>query len=135
VTSRASRDEGLRRFGRALLVGGSANLLDIGLLAACLRWLLLPATSARLIALACSGALQFFANRSFAFRAQAGSLPRQAALSLGVEAASLLLNWWVFRSLVPLAGPLPLELLGFAISCTVFVSFTYPLRRSVVFKV
>ena len=29
----------------------------------------------------------------------------------------------------------PLELLGFAISGTVFVSFNYPLRRSVVFKV
>ena len=29
----------------------------------------------------------------------------------------------------------PLELLGFAISGAVFVSFNYPLRRSVVFKV
>ena len=29
----------------------------------------------------------------------------------------------------------PLELLGFAISGTVFASYNYPLRRSVVFKV
>jgi putative flippase GtrA len=78
--------------------------------------------------------VQFFGNRSFTFRAQAGSLTRQAKLFLGAEAITLALNWSTFRFLVPRITALPPEIVGFIGSFIVFIGFAYPVRRLVIFR-
>ena len=91
-------------------------------------------TAARLPALCAGASLQFFGNRSFTFRAQAGSLSRQARLFVAAELATLLLNFFLFRWLVPQVHGVPPELLSFAGTFIVFVTFAYPLRRLLIFK-
>jgi len=78
--------------------------------------------------------VQFFGNRSFTFRAQAGSLSRQARFFVVVELAALLMNYFLFRWLVPKVHVLPPELVSFLGTFIVFVTFAYPMRRLVIFK-
>jgi len=79
--------------------------------------------------------VQFFGNRIYTFRAQAGRLQRQAKLFVVAELCTLLFNWLLFRILSQRVPALPPELVSFAGTFLVFVSFAYPLRRLVIFKV
>lgn len=92
-------------------------------------------TAARLPALCAGASLQFFGNRTFTFRAGSGSLSRQARLFVLAELVTLVLNFAVFSWLVPRLQGLAPELVSFAGSFIVFVSFAYPLRKLVIFKV
>ena len=78
--------------------------------------------------------MQFFGNRSFTFRAQAGSLSRQARFFVAAELVTLLLNYGVFSWLVPRVHGIAPELVSFAGTFVVFVTFAYPMRRLVIFK-
>ncbi|MEP7050625.1 MAG: GtrA family protein [Pseudomonadota bacterium] len=122
------------RFGRALVVGSGATAVDFSLLATCTRLLGMTPTVARVPALCAGATVQFFGNRSFTFRAQAGSLSRQARFFIATELVTLLLNFSVFSWLVRHAHGLPPELLSFAGTFVVFVCFAYPMRRLVIFK-
>jgi putative flippase GtrA len=122
------------RFGRALLVGSGATLVDFSLFSTCIRGLGMTPIAARLPALCAGASIQFFGNRSFTFRAQAGSLSRQACIFVAAELFTLLLNFSVFSWLVPRVHGVPPELLSFAGTFIVFVSFAYPMRRLVIFK-
>lgn len=120
-------------FARTLLVGLWANLLDFSLLAACVRWLEIDAMPSRLIALLTSGLVTFLGSRSFAFRAQAGSAPKQASRFVMAELAAVPLNLGLFHlcaSGAPLVAP---ELVSLAANAAVFVAFSYPVRRLLVF--
>ena len=92
-------------------------------------------TAARLPALCVGASLQFFGNRSFTFRAQAGNLSRQARFFVAAELVTLLLNYGVFCWLVPRVPRVPPELVSFAGTFIVFIAFAYPMRRLVIFKV
>jgi len=122
------------RFARALIVGSGATLVDFSLFTTCIRLIGMTPTAARLPALCAGASLQFFGNRSFTFRAQAGSLSRQARLFVAVELAALLMNYFLFRWLVPKVTFLPPELVSFVGTFVVFVTFAYPMRRLVIFK-
>jgi putative flippase GtrA len=124
----------LFRFGRALVVGGGATLTDISIFTACVRALGVAPAIARVPALLAGACFQFFGNRSFTFRAAAGSLTRQAKLFLAFEAVALVLNWATFRVLLEYLTFLPAELVTFVASFLVFVGFAYPMRRHVIFK-
>ncbi len=90
---------------------------------------------ARLPALCAGACVQFFGNRVYTFRAQAGSLSRQAKWFVAAELCTLAFNWLLFRLLsAHIVGVAP-ELLSFAGTFLVFVTFAYPLRRIVIFKV
>jgi putative flippase GtrA len=130
-----ARRERVRRVVRALLVGGAASLLDLGLLSAGIRWAELGATVARLVALVASTLLLFFGSRSFAFRAQAGNISQQAKLFVVCEAAGLVLNLVIFRLIVTHAAALPPEIASQLANTLVFVAFSYPLRALVIFRV
>jgi putative flippase GtrA len=120
-------------FARTMLVGFWANVLDFVLLALCLRWLHIEALSSRVIALLLSGLVTFIGSRSFAFRAQGGNVPKQAGRFIVAELAALPLNLLSFQlcSLcAPLAAP---ELVSFVANGLVFVAFSYPVRRLLVF--
>ena len=122
------------RFVRALIVGSGATLVDFSLFSACIRVVGMTPTAARLPALCAGASVQFFGNRTFTFRAQAGSLPRQARLFLVAEVFTLLLNYGVFSWLVPRVQGIAPELVSFAGTFVVFVTFAYPMRRLVIFK-
>jgi putative flippase GtrA len=122
------------RFGRAILVGGAATLLDFSLFSGCVRLLGLAPTAARLPALCAGAILQFLGNRSFTFRARSGSLSRQLRLFLVAELVTLLLNFGAFSWLVRRVQGVAPELLSFAGTFVTFVAFAYPMRRLVIFK-
>jgi putative flippase GtrA len=131
--ARGSLKRDLLCFGRTLFVGFWANLLDFGLLAACVRWLHIEAMPSRFIALTISGVLTFIGSRRFVFRAQPGSVPKQATRFVMAELAALPLNLLSFRmcaSCAPLVAP---ELVSFVANALVFVAFSYPVRRLLVF--
>jgi putative flippase GtrA len=122
------------RFARACIVGSGATLVDFSVLTACIRVLELAPTSARLPALVAGASVQFFGNRRFTFRAQRGSLSRQAKLFAVFEVATLLLNWGVYRVVQPRITWLPPELASFVGTFAVFILFAYPMRKLVIFK-
>ena len=125
----------LLRFGRAIIVGSGATLVDYSIFSTCIRLAGVAPTVARLPAL-CAGALvQFVGNRVYTFRAQEGNLSHQAKWFVAVELCTLAFNWVLFRSLADLVGGVPPELLSFAGTFLVFVTFAYPMRRLVIFKV
>jgi putative flippase GtrA len=122
------------RFARALVVGSGATLVDFSIFTTCMRVAKIAPTSARLPALVAGASVQFLGNRTFTFRAQAGSLTRQAKLFLAAELFTLGLNWSTFRLLAPRIRALPPEIVGFIGSFIVFVTFAYPMRKLVIFR-
>lgn len=120
-------------FGRTMLVGFWANVLDFGLLALCLRVLHIEALSSRVIALLVSGLLTFVGSRSFAFRVTGGNVPQQAGRFIVAELAALPLNLLSFQ-LCSLCAPHAVpEVVSFFANALVFVAFSYPVRRLIVF--
>jgi len=116
-----------------MLVGLWANILDFALLALCLRWLHVAPLPSRVIALLISGLITFIGSRSFAFRVQGGNVPQQAGRFIVAEIAALPLNLLSFQLCAlyaPLAAP---ELVSFVANGLVFVAFSYPVRRLLVF--
>lgn len=122
------------RFGRAVIVGSGATLADFSVFTTCVRVVGMAPTSARLPALITGACFQFVGNRSFTFRAQAGSFGRQALLFVAAEAVTLGLNWSVFHLLVIHVQGVAPELLGLVGTFITFVGFAYPVRRWVVFR-
>ena len=122
------------RFVRALLVGSGATLVDFSLFSACIRLAGMTPIAARLPALFAGASVQFFGNRTYTFRAQAGSISRQARFFVAAELVTLLLNYGVFSWLVPRVHGIAPELVSFAGTFLVFVTFAYPMRRLVIFK-
>ena len=80
------------RFGRALVVGSGATAIDFLILSSCIRVVGMAPTVARVPALLAGASFQFFGNRTYTFRAGAGSLTRQAKLFTAAEIVTLLLN-------------------------------------------
>jgi len=122
------------RFGRALIVGSGATLVDFSIFTTCVRALEIAPTQARLPALVAGACVQFVGNRTFTFRAQAGKLSRQLKLFLAAELLTLGLNWSIFQLLVRRIHGVPPELVSFLGTGLVFVAFAYPVRRLVIFK-
>ena len=122
------------RFVRALVVGSGATLVDFSLFSTCIRVIGMTPIAARVPALCAGASVQFFGNRTFTFRAQAGSLSRQAVFFVAVELVALAMNFGVFSWLVPRVHGVAPELVSFAGTFVVFVGFAYPMRRLVVFK-
>jgi putative flippase GtrA len=122
------------RFARALVVGSGATIVDFSLFTTCIRLVGMTPTAARLPALCAGASVQFFGNRTFTFRAQAGSISRQARIFVVVELATLLMNYFLFRWLVPRIHFLAPELVSFLGTFVVFITFAYPMRRLVIFK-
>lgn len=122
------------RFARACVVGSGASLVDFSVLTACIRVLEIAPTAARLPALVAGASVQFFGNRTFTFRAQRGSLSRQARLFVVFELATLALNFTIYRALQPRLTLLPPEIVSLLGTFAVFVLFAYPMRKLVIFK-
>lgn len=122
------------RFGRALVVGSGATLVDFSIFSTCVRAIDIAPSRARLPALLAGACVQFVGNRGFTFRAQAGKLSRQLKLFVAAEGLTLALNWSVFQLLIRQIHGLAPELLSFLGTGLVFLLFAYPVRRLVIFK-
>jgi putative flippase GtrA len=115
---------------RMLFVGLWSSGVDLIVLVMCFRWFHLGDTISRLVGLAVSGLLLFFGCRSFAFRAQAGNISRQAKLFTLAELVGFPLNLGAFHALsacLPFA--LAPELTSQAANFLVFIGFSFPVRR------
>jgi putative flippase GtrA len=122
------------RFGRALVVGSGATLVDFSIFSTCVRAIDIAPTHARLPALLAGACVQFVGSRGFTFRAQAGKLSRQLKLFALAELVTLGLNWSVFQLLIRRVHGLPPELVSFLGTGLVFLAFAYPVRKLVIFK-
>ena len=122
------------RFGRALIVGSGATLVDVSVLTTSIHLVGLAPTVARVPALLAGASFQFFGNRSFTFRAQRGKMSRQARLFVVAELVALFLNWNIFRLLSPRITFIPQELVSFLGTFVVFIAFAYPVRKLVIFR-
>jgi len=131
--AKAGARASLRCFARTMLVGFWANILDFALLALCLRWLEIEALSSRVIALLLSGFVTFIGSRSFAFRVQGGNVPRQAGRFIVAEVAAVPLNLLSFQLCATFAPDSAPEFVSFVANALVFVAFSYPVRRLLVF--
>lgn len=133
----ASARESLRTrimyFVRTLMVGFWANLVDFALLAACVRWLHIEALPSRCIALVLSGVLTFIGSRTFVFRMQGSAVPQQAGRFILAELAALVLNLASFELCALCAPHVAPEIVSFVANAFVFVGFSYPVRRLLVF--
>ena len=134
VSPKERLSERLWRFVRALIVGSGATLVDFSLFSTCIRVIGMTPIAARLPALCAGASVQFFGNRSFTFRAQAGSLSRQARFFVAAELITLGLNYSAFRWLVPRVPGVAPELVSFAGTFVTFVAFAYPVRKLLIFK-
>ncbi len=123
------------RFGRALIVGSGATLIDVSVLTTSIHLVGLAPTVARVPALLAGASFQFFGNRTYTFRAQRGKLSKQARLFFAAELVALGMNWSVFSFLSPRITFLPQELVSFLGTFVVFVAFAYPMRKLVIFRV
>jgi putative flippase GtrA len=123
------------RFLRAVIVGSGATAIDFVVLTSCIRVAGIAPTSARLPALIAGATFQFFGNRTFAFRAQAGSMSRQAKLFVTGELIALVFNLSIYRWLVPRVVFLPPEVTSLLGTFIVFVTFGYPMRKLIIFRV
>ena len=107
-----------------MIVGSDATLADFSVFETRVRAVGITPSVARLPALMTGACCQFFGNRGFTFRAQAGSLSRQARLFLLAEAFTLGLNWSTFHLLVTHVEGVPPEFLSFLGTFVVFVVMT-----------
>jgi putative flippase GtrA len=117
------------RFLRAVLAGGAATLVDLGVLVLLVSFFHLAPRAANVPALVAGGIVSFVGNRHFVFRAERGSIVRQAALFALVEIVALSLNGVLYDAAMRLFHAhaslyVPIRL---ATTNLVFVLFSFPL--------
>jgi putative flippase GtrA len=135
VSSRPeSLGQRLFRFVRTLIVGGWATAADFAVLTLCVRAIGMEPALARAPGLLVGGLVQFFGSRSYAFRAQAGSMSRQAKLFVLHELVGIPLNLLMFRLLLDVITFLPPEVVSLVANFAVFICYSYPVRRFIVFS-
>ena len=123
------------RFLRTLLVGSWATVADFAVLALCVRVLELEPSLARAPGLLVGGLVQFFGSRSYAFRAQSGSVSRQAKLFVLHELVGMPLNLLMFRLMLSAMSFAPAEAVSLLANFVVFLVYSYPVRRFIVFSI
>jgi putative flippase GtrA len=126
----------IRELFQALRAGAAgilATAVDLGVLAILVTGFHVDARVASVPALVCGGLANFVGNRHFAFRAQAGSLVRQAALYTLVEALGLAYAGLLYDTalrIFPHAAHLYWAV-RLVTSHIVFLTWSYPLWRRV----
>ena len=122
------------RFGRDMVVGSGATTVDFLFLTFLIRGFDIVPTVARLPALMAGATVQFFGSRSFTFKAQSGSMCRQAMLFMACEAAGIAINFCLFHVLQPHITFVPPEIVSFMVNAIVTVTWAYPMRKLVIFR-
>jgi putative flippase GtrA len=123
----------LLTFARSALAGGAATLVDLGVIATAVGLFHVSPRAANVPALLAGAVVQFFGNRCFAFRAQEGSLPRQAALFVLAEAITLGLNGVLYHAVVThvALGAAGAVIVRALTTNAVFVLWSYPVWKRI----
>jgi len=116
------------------VVGSGATTVDFIVLSTLIRLADVAPTVARLPALMCGATVQFFGSRTFTFRAQRGNVCRQALIFAACEAAGIAMNFGLFRLIQPHITILAPEIVSFMVNALVLVSWAYPMRKLVIFR-
>jgi putative flippase GtrA len=122
------------RFGRSLVVGSWGSALDFGALTFSLRVLHLDASLARVVGLVLGAVVLFYGSRSFAFRTESESAAAQARRFVASELVGFPLNLVVFKAALWLLPSVLPEALSLLANFVLFVSYYYPVRRHLVFR-
>ena len=125
----------LLRFGRSLVVGSGGTTLDFLAVLLSLRVFGLDATWARVVGLCVGCVAMFFGSRSFAFQAQSQSAVQQAKRFAISEAIGFPLNIVAFKLLLAALPNVPPEVVSLLANFLLFVTYYYPVRSLIVFKV
>lgn len=123
------------RFGRSLLVGSGGSALDFAALTLSIRGFGLDPTWGRAVGLLVGGVVLFVGSRSFAFRAESESALTQARRFVISELIAFPLNILVFKLLTAQLPQVAPELLGLLANFALFVTYYYPVRNWLVFKI
>ncbi len=118
---------------RAGAAGIFATAVDLAVLAGLVTLLHVDPRAASVPALIAGGVANFLGNRHFAFRAQGGSVVRQAALYTAVEVIALAYNGLLYAAALhffPRTTPLYWAV-RLVTSHVVFLTWSYPLWRKV----
>jgi putative flippase GtrA len=116
-----------------MLASGAATLTDLGTLFVAVTLLGVPPRVASIPALLLAGLVNFMANRSFAFRVQAGDLRREAPRFALVQLGSIGLNALLFEvGMRALAGYAAAWWgLRLAVNGLVYLGWSFPMFRRV----
>lgn len=117
----------LRTLGRSLLASGAATIVDLASLFAMVTLLGIGPRTASIPALLLAAAVQFMAQRRFAFRSNA-NVAGQAFRFVPVHGVTLLLNALLFDAAVRFVG-LPYWLLRLAVGNAVYLAWSFPMLR------
>jgi len=117
----------LWKLARSLLAGAAATVADLAALAFLVSVAGVDPRVASLPALVAGGAVQFFGNRRYVFRAEDGSLPRQVILFLLVEAIALGLNGLFYDGAMRAVSPHLYLAARLVTSNLVYVAWSYPM--------
>jgi putative flippase GtrA len=112
---------------RAGAAGIFATAIDLLVLAVLVTGFHLSPQIANVPALVAGGVANFAGNRWFAFRAQGGSLPKQALGYTVVELVALALNGWLFALVMHVFPHAPYWAVRLATTNVVFLAWSYPL--------
>jgi len=123
------------RFGRSLIVGSGGTALDFAALTLSIRVFGLEAIWGRAAGLLVGGVVLFVGSRSFAFRAESESGMAQARRFVISELIGFPLNILAFKLLIWLLPQVAPELLGLLANFALFVTYYYPVRNWLVFKI
>jgi putative flippase GtrA len=123
----------LLQFLRAGIAGMAATGADLATLALLVSVMHVDARVASVPALLVGGVVNFLGNRHFAFRAQGGHVARQAAGYTVVEVVALVLNGWLYDTVLRLVpgARAAYAIVRLVTSHAVFLGWSYPLWKKV----
>ena len=123
----------LGTFVRSLISGSAATLVDLAVLAFAVGFFHASPKAANLPALFAGAAVQFFANRHFAFRAASGPLGRHALAFIAVEMVTLIFNAALYHGVAScvLLTPAAAVIARIITTNLVFVLWSYPMWKRV----
>lgn len=118
---------------RSLLAGGAATLSDLFTLTVAVHAFHLAPRVASVPALVVGGVVNFYGNRTFAFRATSGALRRQAILYAITELIALGLNGMSFDAVMRALSPsgIGVMIARLVTQNAVFLLWSYPVWRRV----
>jgi putative flippase GtrA len=123
------------RLGRSLIVGSGGTALDFAAVAFSIRVLGLEPTWGRVVGLVVGSVALFLGSRTFAFQAASESAMPQVKRFVISEVIGFPLNIVVFKLLIWLLPSVAPELLTLLANFLLFVTYYYPVRNWLVFKV
>ena len=126
----------MKRVLRSGVAGAAATAADLATLWLLVEVVHLQPRAANVPALLVGGIVNFLGNRSYAFRANAGSLTKQIIGYTTVEGVALALNGLLYDAVLRFipGAEASFELVRLATTAVVFLLWSYPLWR-LVFRV